>query len=250
MRIELICQRSGSYRSSTARRQRATLRRAVDPKQTVGVTISLAISRHLYDLVNLSLLIQFCELLDLLWGERFMSRLNFTVFLLCIDLLLFGASAVGQTSGQPALDAIVPRVSSTNLARLVQGSGRILVYDVREREEFVISRIPGAMHVNPATPAELGLARIAGRARGATVVFYCAIGMRSADFAQGVYHELMARGAQKVLVLEGGIIDWHNQGQSLVDSNGPSRFVHPFNDELKGRLKNPELARMTQVGYR
>jgi rhodanese-related sulfurtransferase len=132
----------------------------------------------------------------------------------------------------------------------MQGGIRILVYDVREREEFVVSRIPGAMHVNPGTAAELFLARIPGRARGATVVFYCTIGMRSADFAQGVYHELVARGARNVAVIEGGIIDWHNQGLLLVDANGSSRFLHPFNDVFRSRLKNPELARTNAVNAR
>jgi rhodanese-related sulfurtransferase len=178
------------------------------------------------------------------------STLMFVAFLVCADLLLIGPKAVGQSCSQPALDAIVPRVSSFLLSKRLQGGGRVLLYDVREREEFAVSRIPSAIYMNPATPAEIGLARIAGRVRGATVVFYCAIGMRSAQFAQVVYHELMARGALNVLVLEGGIIEWHNQSRSLVDSNGPSKFVHPFNDELKGRLKNPELARMYAVDYR
>lgn len=172
------------------------------------------------------------------------------MLLMSVDCCIVGSSAVAQSSGQPALDALVPRVSSALLAKRMQSDGRMLIYDVREREEFAVSRIPGAMYVNPATPAELFLARIAGRARGATVVFYCAIGMRSTDFAQGVYHELMARGVLNVSVLKGGIIDWHNQGLPLVDLNGPSKFVHPFNDELKNRLKNPEFARMHPINYR
>jgi rhodanese-related sulfurtransferase len=176
--------------------------------------------------------------------------LVFVGFLVCVELLLIGPKAAGQSNGQPALDAIVPRISSVSLAKRMQRSERVLVYDVREREEFAVSRIPGAMHMNPATPAELGVARIAGRARGATVVFYCAIGMRSADFAQSVFHDLMARGVLNVLVLEGGIIEWHNQGLSLIDVNGSSRFVHPFNDELKSRLKKPELARTAIIDYR
>jgi rhodanese-related sulfurtransferase len=132
----------------------------------------------------------------------------------------------------------------------MQSSGRMLIYDVREREEFAVSRIPGAMYVNPATPAELILARIAGKARRATVVFYCAIGTRSTDFAQGIYHDLMARGVLNVLVLEGGIIDWHNHGLPLVNISGPSKYVHPYNEELKSRLKNPELARINPIDYR
>jgi rhodanese-related sulfurtransferase len=159
----------------------------------------------------------------------------------------FRSNALGQRQGQPPIEAIVPSISSTVLSKRIQASGRLLIYDVREREEFSVSRLPGAMHVNPATSAEQLLIRIAGRASGATVVFYCALGSRSTDLAQGIYHELMARGAQDVYVLEGGIIDWHNRDLSLVDLKGPSRFVHPFKDELKGRLKSPELARVFPI---
>jgi rhodanese-related sulfurtransferase len=177
-----------------------------------------------------------------------LARLKTSLALVSIliggGLILTSSNALGQRQGQPTIEAIVPRISSTVLAKRMQVSGRLLIYDVREREEFSVSRLPGAMHLNPATSAEQLLIRIAGRANGATVVFYCALGTRSTDFAQGVYHELMARGAQDVYVLEGGIIDWHNQGLSLVDIKGPSRFVHPFNDELKGQLKSPELARV------
>jgi rhodanese-related sulfurtransferase len=171
-------------------------------------------------------------------------------FLVCADLLLVGEKAAGQPSGQPALEAIAPRISSVILAKRIRGGSRILVYDVREREEFAVSRISGAIHLPPATSAELAVARITRRARGATVVFYCAIGMRSADFAQSVFHELLERGVQNVLVLDGGIIDWHNQGLPLVDINGPSRFVHPYNEEMKNRLKKPELSRTNINDYR
>lgn len=126
----------------------------------------------------------------------------------------------------------------------MQQAGRLLVFDVREREEFSVSRLNGAMHVSPATSAEQFLARIESRAPGATVVFYCALGTRSTDFAQGVYHDLIALGAEHAHVLEGGIIAWHNEEFLLVDAKGPTRFVHPFNDELKGRLRKPELARV------
>jgi rhodanese-related sulfurtransferase len=176
----------------------------------------------------------------------FVYKSKFAIYILLgIISLMTGQDAVAQNAGQPGLEALVPRVSSMALAKRMQGSGRLLVYDVRERTEFAVSHLPAAMHVHPWSPTELILARIAGRVRGATVVFYCAIGKRSTDFAQGVYHDLMARGALNVLVLEGGIIDWHNQGLALVDLKGPTKFVHPFNDELKGRLKNPELARVT-----
>lgn len=148
------------------------------------------------------------------------------------------------------LDALVPQVSSTLLTNRMQQNDRILVFDVREREEFAVSRLPGAMHVSPATSPDQFLSRVANRVRGATFVFYCAVGARSADLAQGVYHDLMARGAVGVFVLQGGIIDWHNQGHVLVDAKGPSKFVHPFNDELKSRLKSPALARsIPREGY-
>jgi rhodanese-related sulfurtransferase len=176
--------------------------------------------------------------------------LMFAAFPICVNVLFASKNAIGQTSAQPLLDAFVPKISSNVLIKTMRGGSKILIYDIREREEFAVSRISGAIYVNPAISPELAASRIVARARGATVVFYCTIGIRSVDFAQGVYHDLMASGAIKVFVLEGGIIDWHNQGLPLVDQNGPSKSVHPFNEELKGRLKKPELARASLLNYR
>jgi rhodanese-related sulfurtransferase len=166
-------------------------------------------------------------------------------FFLNAVLYLFGSNATAQQGRQAALDATVPSLSPIALAVQMRGGGRILLYDVREREEFAVSRIPGAVQIAPSTPAEPLVARIAGRAQGVTVIFYCTVGMRSATLAQGIYHDLLERGVRDVLVLNGGIIAWHNQGLPLVDKYGPSRYLHPFHEDLKIKLKNPELARVS-----
>lgn len=120
---------------------------------------------------------------------------------------------------------------------------RIMLFDVREADEFAISRLRGAVRLRPgASPANV-LARIGSHAKGKVIVFYCTVGARSGDMAQGVYHDLVERGAKAVFVLKGGIFAWHNQDRPLIDGRGTTRYVHPYRTDLLRHLKHPEMAR-------
>ena len=72
--------------------------------------------------------------------------------------MLAAAMAEAQSFDPVPLDGMVPQLSSTLLASWLQQNARILVFDVREREEFAVSRLPGAMHVSPSTAPEIGRA--------------------------------------------------------------------------------------------
>ena len=149
----------------------------------------------------------------------------------------------------PAADAMVPQMAPGALARRLAARVQtpLLLYDVRETEEYSVSHIRGARRVSPGISAEALLADAGPDVKGAVVVFYCSLGIRSADLAQAAYHSLMERGAAEVHVLAGGIIDWHNALLPLVDGYGPTRFVHPFHDDFKAYLHAPHLARMQAV---
>ena len=115
--------------------------------------------------------------------------------------------------------ANVEHVTTDELARMSPAS--MLLIDVRERKEYAVSRIPGALHVED-TGALLELARAHPDTR---IVLYCSVGVRSSRAAQ----RLMARGVQRVANLDGSIFQWSNEGRPLEDGNGPTRRVHPYN---------------------
>jgi rhodanese-related sulfurtransferase len=104
----------------------------------------------------------------------------------------------------------------------------VVLLDVRSREEYAVSRLPGALHVAPGTSATETLGRIGDRVGGARVVAYCAVGQRSSVLAGDIEQTLIEAGAEGVYNLRGGIFAWHNAGRSLVDTQGETERIHPY----------------------
>ena len=104
--------------------------------------------------------------------------------------------------------------------------------DVRTAEEYAVSHLRGAVHVDPEQP-ERDSAPPADRA---VVVVYCSVGYRSAAFVE----ELLARGVGDVYNLDGGIFAWANDGRPLVRDGDPAQRVHPY-DALWGHFLRRDL---------
>lgn len=171
-----------------------------------------------------------------------------------LALLVFGFSL----SLQPAstgftLDAIeadvskrfqeVAQISADDLAAKMQSSKPPLMFDVREEAEHRVSHLSGAERVNPETAAEAFVAKYGAAAAGRDVVFYCSVGMRSSGLAAEVQEGLVKAGALSVANLRGGIFGWHNARRPLVDANGATDFVHPYNDKWGALVARHEFVR-------
>lgn len=114
----------------------------------------------------------------------------------------------------------VKEISTAELVRL----GPVTLLDIREPEEWHVSRLAGALRVEPGgPPPKLDPAT--------TIVCYCAVGLRSARMAQ----TLLKSGHADVRNLRGGIFAWAQAGGALVDATGPTTTVHPF-DARWGKL--------------
>ena len=120
-----------------------------------------------------------------------------------------------------------PDALQTRLRRQDAGSGQIVFVDVREAEEYAVSRIDNAVRVAPGANAEQVVAKL-GDVSGKTIVLYCSVGVRSSQLAARVQETLKAAGARGVYNLSGGIFRWHNEQRRLADARGPTRFVHPY----------------------
>ena len=123
-------------------------------------------------------------------------------------------------------------------ADLVRAPRPPLLLDVREPAEFAVSHLAGAIQVNP--DASLAEVRnlIGPERRGEPVLFYCSVGFRSSRLAKRVQARLLADGAPEVASLRGGIFAWANQGRPLVDAQGATQAVHPY-DDCRAPLLNP-----------
>ena len=128
----------------------------------------------------------------------------------------------------------IEHLSPEQLRAMTQERGRVILIDAREAEEFEVSRIPGAVRIDPEATLHQFVDG-AGRLSGKNVVVYCSIGARSSKLVRRVQDGLLQGGASGVYNLSGGIFRWHNERRRLVDDFGRTDYVHKF-DGYWGQL--------------
>lgn len=142
-------------------------------------------------------------------------------------LTLATAAAYGQVQSsayrlmlKKLLSHTVPEMQVQQLAADTSG---VLLLDAREPKEFAVSHLTGALHVGyddfklTAMPDSL--------AKDRPIVVYCSVGYRSEKVAE----QLRAAGYSQVSNLYGGIFEWVNQGNPVVDSRGSvTQRVHAY----------------------
>lgn len=124
----------------------------------------------------------------------------------------------------------VPQLRADDLVRQLNlsESERPVLIDVRSRDEFAVSHLPGALRAQ--SPREI---KTAVRDIPATrpLVLYCSVGLRSSEAAQ----TLLDSGRTNVFNLQGSIFQWANEGRVIVSNGTPVTVVHPYNERW-GRL--------------
>lgn len=114
----------------------------------------------------------------------------------------------------------VPEISVDSLA--VRQS-KVVLLDAREPNEYTVSHLPNAQSVGYNA---FSLDAVKGVDKNATVVVYCSVGYRSERVAE----KLIAAGFTDVHNLYGGIFEWCNQKNKVVDTEGqPTNKVHAYN---------------------
>ena len=170
--------------------------------------------------------------------------------------LAFFISALGSAlltacaAGSDGLEAIQVDIVS-DFANVTQLSpedylaldpAKTLLLDIREPEEYAVSRLPGAIWVSPKIDPQSALIQI-GDVRDKQIIVYCSVGIRSSSFAARTQEELLAMGAISVSNLEQGIFGWHNEKRELVDASGKTDAVHPYDGAWKRYVERKEMAR-------
>ena len=170
-------------------------------------------------------------------------RLNVRHALLIVGLLVAVFAALGLRSVdwfllKTSLRHKFPKVewiSTSELADWLANKRRPapVLLDVRTREEWNVSHLPGARRVEPNASAE---SAAAGVSKETPIVTYCAVGYRSGEMAE----RLRAAGFTDVRNLEGSIFQWANEHRPLVRNNERVSQVHPYNS-FWGRLVNDDV---------
>jgi rhodanese-related sulfurtransferase len=117
----------------------------------------------------------------------------------------------------------VPVVNPPQLARELADSNQVVLLDTRSRREYEVSHLSGATYVGY---EDFDLNRLpAGITKNTPVVVYCSVGYRS----EKVGEKLQQAGYSRVRNLYGGLFDWVNSGETVVDSHGkPTQKVHAY----------------------
>ncbi len=123
-----------------------------------------------------------------------------------------------QMSKGPVEDITIKELKQGDLANIV-------LLDTRERNEYDVSHLANARWVGF---DEFDLSSVADLPKDANIVTYCSVGYRS----ERIGEKLQKAGFQNVANLKGGIFDWVNQGNPVVDGQGlPVQQVHGFNEK-------------------
>lgn len=116
----------------------------------------------------------------------------------------------------------VRQVSPTALVAWMADPNRPppMLVDARPPEQYAVSRIGGAVWIDPAHPDLAPLARVP---RDQPIVVYDAAGVLGTAMVVG----LSEAGFTRVSNLEGGLFRWANEGHAIVADEGPTDRVHP-----------------------
>eukprot|EP00163_Fabomonas_tropica_P023961 TRINITY_DN414_c0_g1_i1.p1 TRINITY_DN414_c0_g1~~TRINITY_DN414_c0_g1_i1.p1 ORF type:complete len:206 (+),score=44.88 TRINITY_DN414_c0_g1_i1:326-943(+) len=119
------------------------------------------------------------------------------------------------------------------LSRSTSSGHLTVLLDTRARDEYIVSRIPGA--VNAETIEEV--LALPGINKDTRIICYCSVGYRSAKMTKQLRHA----GFQRVYNYEGSIFEWAEQGGELENTDKQEvHHVHPFNVKW-GRLLRSDL---------
>ena len=96
------------------------------------------------------------------------------------------------------------------------------ILDVRSESEFKVSHLEHAIHIDY---EGWNLESVNFLAPNDTIILYCSVGYRSYKIAK----KLKSNGFKHVYNLYGGIFEWINQGQKLMDNKGNgTRNIHGY----------------------
>ncbi len=129
---------------------------------------------------------------------------------------------------------LVPHISASQFSNL--DPKEVVLFDVREIEEFEVSHIAGAIQLTPNIDVDEFIGDFGELIKGKRVIFYCSVGRRSSELANRLGSTPVELGALSAQNLIGGAFSWVNQGLELVGiEQNVTEKIHPFNDYW-GRL--------------
>ncbi|WP_420575092.1 rhodanese-like domain-containing protein [Kordia sp.] len=157
--------------------------------------------------------------------------MKYTIYILTFLSITFA-------NGQTALDSLLQKENKESIpyitvSELAQKKNVVLL-DSRETIEFETSHIQNAICVGYDKFKLKKIKKLLPKDKNEPIVVYCSLGIRSEDVAE----KLKKVGYKNVYNLYGGIFEWKNQDQLVVDNKGKTtENVHTFNEDWSVWLK-------------
>mgnify|MGYP005995345307 CR=1 FL=1 len=157
------------------------------------------------------------------------------LFFLLISLSSFSQKNLKQLLKKYNTES-VPYISVNDLKKETE---KVILLDSREPKEFKVSHLKNATCVGYDNFDLNKTIQKLPSNKNTKIVVYCSLGIRSEDIAE----KLKKAGYKNVYNLYGGIFEWKNQDNTVVNSkNKPTKKVHTFNkDWSKWLLKGEKI---------
>ncbi|MFT7133907.1 MAG: rhodanese-related sulfurtransferase [Cyclobacteriaceae bacterium] len=175
--------------------------------------------------------------------------IKLAAILIAAYLLMHGPLSLAQTALERvelsvAEDSQIVQISSDAVLDLLDDNARkVVLFDVREPDEFAVSHLPGAIRLAPDASIDQFYEDYSTRLEGVMPIFYCSVGRRSNALAEAVAaHGRLNTKRQPITPtnLRGGIFRWHNEAKPLVNVQGTTDQVHPYNWFWRRMLDHPD----------
>lgn len=106
----------------------------------------------------------------------------------------------------------VPLITPAELKQQIENNANIVVLDTREKNEYEVSHIKGALYVGY---SDFSIKSVMNIPKDSTIVVYCSLGVRSEKIGEF----LLDAGYNNVSNLYGGIFEWVHSGNEVIDTN-------------------------------
>ncbi|MEQ9297026.1 MAG: rhodanese-like domain-containing protein [Cyclobacteriaceae bacterium] len=146
------------------------------------------------------------------------------LFIVCIVLLPIASSAQGafDLMLKGMYKETVPLISADSAQKVLDNAQAVFL-DTRSSDEYEVSHIAGSQFVDYDS---FKVKKLADLPKDSAIIVYCSVGYRS----ERIGEKLLKAGFTNVSNLYGGIFEWKNEQQEVVNkASQPTDSVHAFN---------------------
>ena len=166
---------------------------------------------------------------------RFLKLLPLLLFLHCFPTPKVAGQFTDQEFNRMADQMAAGDTPNMSVETLRREREQVILLDTREKEEYEVSHIPGAIWVGY---DDFSLDRVADLPRNKTLVTYCSVGYRS----ERIGDQLRNGGFDRVYNLHGSIFKWVNEGYPVENAQGEKTDrIHGYDEKWSRWLKRGKV---------